>query len=859
MNALATAAPPLTSVIVPCFNECDFTKLCFDALVRHTRPAWELIVVDNGSTDGTPEFLREFKDRSAIPVEIVSNPRNAGFPAACNQGLSAAYGDYLVLLNNDTVPTDAWLDQLIALVDSDPAIGIVGPMSNYVRPAQLVERVPYADLNAMHQFARNWRTEHRGQWFYVERLSGFCMLMKRRVYEAVGNFDLSFGPGLYDDDDYSLRALRAGFRLAVARDLFVHHSGSRGFKSAGIDIDALMRENGQRFAAKWGAAIATNGTALAAQSSSIASNASPRPRPRVSLTMIVRNEEANLPTCLGSVEGVFDEIVIMDTGSTDRTREIAREFGARVFEMPWVDDFAAARNAALARARGDYAFYVDGDDVFDPPERDKLRTLLAGLQQSDDAAYVVRCACDPDSNGGGGHTVVDHVRLFPLREEVRWSYRVHEQILPSLRRCGIPVRWSDVTVRHTGYTDPVLRRRKLLRDEAILRAELEEQPNEPFALFNLGSIALEREDWRTALEHLRASLSGSAPTDSITLKLFALIARCHQMLGEPELAISACRAGLQIDSDDAELLFRQAVVHRNTGDRPAAEACWRRVLSVRRPDRFISIDSGIYGHLTRRNLAALAVERNDPGEAIKLWNEVLTECPGDHDATCALSRLRELPTPSPPQATVQRFQPPSKPPQLFNWLIPGSRRETLTASSDDEYEPFAPIVAAWVSILDANVVVELGVRFGESSRALLAGLGNADAHVWGVDPLNRHDVDDTRFTYVQADPATVFDQWETIDLLHIDVDPNSRDLPIHWAELFGPKCRAIVFCDTHHPHYGTSAAAQRLVASGPWRAFEYRDGRIGWIVLTRPGEPSPYRDQDRSGANASDQHEEVTR
>ena len=77
--------------------------------------------------------------------------------------------------------------------------------------------------------------------------------------------------------------------------------------------------------------------------------------------------------------GLFDEIVVVDTGSRDRTREIAQEFGARVFDFVWVDDFAAARNAALARATGDYAFWLDADDVIDPPEREKLGSLLGGL------------------------------------------------------------------------------------------------------------------------------------------------------------------------------------------------------------------------------------------------------------------------------------------------------------------------------------------------------------------------------------------------------------------------------------------------------------------------------------------------
>ncbi len=330
--------------------------------------------------------------------------------------------------------------------------------------------------------------------------------------------------------------------------------------------------------------------------------------------------------------GLFDEIVVVDTGSKDRTREIAGEFGARVFDFVWVDDFAAARNAALARATGDYAFWLDADDVVDPPERERLAGFLAGLPLNDPTAYVVRCSCDPPPNGDGGQTVVDHIRLFPVREDVRWSYAVHEQILPALRRANVPVRWTDVTVRHTGYTDPALRERKLQRDRKILEAELAERPDDPFVLFNLGFIAVERQDWQTALDYLHRSLRGSAPSDSIVRKLFALIARCHQKLGNLPAALGACAEGLRIDPDDAELCFRKAILHRTAGQPAEAEACFRRILTLKRPDRFCSVDQGIYGHLTLRNLAALAEERGDHAEATHLWKRVLEACPGDAGA-----------------------------------------------------------------------------------------------------------------------------------------------------------------------------------------------------------------------------------
>jgi tetratricopeptide (TPR) repeat protein len=430
----------------------------------------------------------------------------------------------------------------------------------------------------------------------------------------------------------------------VAHDLFVHHFGSRTFVGAGVDAAALLAENRDKFAAKWeldgpvGQLVTLRPWGGGRRSPP--DSGPDRRRAKISLTMIVRDEEANLPTCLESARGLFDETVVVDTGSSDRTAEIARSFGARVFDFVWVGDFAAARNAALARATGDYAFWLDADDVIEPDQRRRLESLLGGLPPEGGPAYVVRCACDPDPSGVGGATVVDHIRLFPVREGVRWTYRVHEQILPALRRAGVPVSWSEAVVRHTGYNDPELRGRKLERDRRILVEELADRPEDPFILFNLGCIALETADPSSALMYLKRSLAGSSPTDSITRKLHALIARAHQVLRQPEAALAACSAGLSHDPDDAELLFRRAVILFERGDSDQAEASWRRVLTLRRPERFSSVDMGIYGHLTRRNLAAIAERRGDRAGAERLWSDVLAECPGDRVATLAIARLR---------------------------------------------------------------------------------------------------------------------------------------------------------------------------------------------------------------------------
>ena len=171
----------LTSIIIPCWGQLEFTRQCLAALKSHTRRPWELIIVDNGSTDGTPDYLAGVSDMANMPVTVITNATNRGFPAAVNQGLKAARGEYLVLLNNDVIVTDGWLEQLIGLVNAKTGldaereghaetgasadarpIGLVGPMSNYATPPQLVENVPYHDLREMAPLPGNGATRIAG-------------------------------------------------------------------------------------------------------------------------------------------------------------------------------------------------------------------------------------------------------------------------------------------------------------------------------------------------------------------------------------------------------------------------------------------------------------------------------------------------------------------------------------------------------------------------------------------------------------------------------------------------------------------------------------------------------------------------
>jgi GT2 family glycosyltransferase len=208
--------------------------------------------VDVGSLDGTFEYLQGIADASGVRVEIVRTLTDQGIGEAIEKALGLAYGQFLALLNNDTVVSCGWLNQLTSLASTSPAFGMVGPMSNYAAPPQLVENVAYrvgpkkggkgqskslpdnflVDVGAVDAFARKFFEEHKGEWMEVDRLGGFCLLFKREMLKKIESTSVLrqwTDLRLFDTDILSVKARLAGYTLVCARDSYVHHFGSRIF------------------------------------------------------------------------------------------------------------------------------------------------------------------------------------------------------------------------------------------------------------------------------------------------------------------------------------------------------------------------------------------------------------------------------------------------------------------------------------------------------------------------------------------------------------------------------------------------------------------------------------------------------
>lgn len=232
LEAAIAECVPLVSIVIVTFNNQDLNRQCLESLLGDTDyPNFEVIVVDNGSHEGTPELLRRVA--AADPrVRIILNPDNKGFAAANNQALAIARGDFLCLLNNDTVVAGAWLSTLVRYLQRDPRLGLIGPVTNAIgNEAQIP--VDYEQIGDMPGWAAAHCRRHRGQLVDIGMLAFFCVVMPRAVYRTVGPLDEAFGIGMFEDDDYNDRVRAAGFAVKLARDSFIHHWQRASFKLLG--------------------------------------------------------------------------------------------------------------------------------------------------------------------------------------------------------------------------------------------------------------------------------------------------------------------------------------------------------------------------------------------------------------------------------------------------------------------------------------------------------------------------------------------------------------------------------------------------------------------------------------------------
>jgi GT2 family glycosyltransferase len=246
------ASWPRASVIVLTHDNLAFSRMCLASLLENTDyPNYELIVVDNASSDGTVAELQRLA--GSIPnVKAILNDHNAGFGPGNNQGLAAASGEILVLLNNDTVVPRGWLTRLARHLE-DAAIGLIGPATNRSCNEAQID-IPYQTYGEFQAVARSQGERHEGERIPIRMPMMFCVAFRRETYQRLGPLDERYEVGMFEDEDYALRAKAAGLQVAWTPEVYVHHAyhASIGKLLPTGDYMRLVKLNQGRFEEKWG-------------------------------------------------------------------------------------------------------------------------------------------------------------------------------------------------------------------------------------------------------------------------------------------------------------------------------------------------------------------------------------------------------------------------------------------------------------------------------------------------------------------------------------------------------------------------------------------------------------------------------
>lgn len=224
----------------------------------------------------------------------------------------------------------------------------------------------------------------------------------------------------------------------------------------------------------------------------------------LSVCMIVKNEQEFIEECLQSVRDVADEIIVVDTGCTDRTIEIATNYKAKIFSFDWVDDFSAARNESIKYATGDWILWLDADERLRPESMNQLKQLLK--KEKRPTAYVLpiwNMLADKKN-----YKISDAHRLFTNHKGLSFTGRVHEQIVQSLAERNGQVRECTVTLLHLGYgLDESAQQKKIRRNRLLLEKMVKDEPKNAYAHFTLAQNYSGSFEWDKAVRHYQIALA----------------------------------------------------------------------------------------------------------------------------------------------------------------------------------------------------------------------------------------------------------------------------------------------------------------------------------------------------------------
>ncbi len=500
------------SILIVAYNAFDYLEKCLHSIRASAIEDFEVVVVNN-SADPLPPDLADEVDT------LIEGQGNIGFAAGCNLAAQWAKGETFIFLNPDTEVYGDWALRLAKplyrvyisagaeIKSGEPGdpftspvmqkVGAVGPVSDFVAGAQRMDR--HFKPSATPAETAAWAAEHMdGQEEETKLIIGLCFAITREAWDEMGGMD----PVLFlgnDDLDLSWRLREAGYRLIIAKDVFVHHAGHKSFETRPYgEVAKLLEESEVALHGKlldyyngeppsstdlWGADFFYTG---------------PQRRMTLSVVMIVREEAENLHAMVRQL-GFADQVVIVDTALPGE-EALLQAGRAEIHQFPWTEDFAAARNFSKSKATGDWIMWLDADDRI-PEETGRL--IRNGLDNPSRRMLQRRVFFDLKivnvENGRPYGETFFQPRILPNLPDLQWENAIHESMVPSIMQLR---KWrtldrapsADMVIHHTGYSTPELRRRKTERNLRMLRAQVDT----PQKYMDMGSAHAAIEQWTEA-------------------------------------------------------------------------------------------------------------------------------------------------------------------------------------------------------------------------------------------------------------------------------------------------------------------------------------------------------------------------
>ncbi|MCP4599189.1 MAG: glycosyltransferase [Proteobacteria bacterium] len=455
------------SIIVPTFNGLRHLYNCIASTRKHTKD-YEIIVVSNGSADGTLGFLEEQKKQMGPMMKVISLPENTGFANACNMGMAESIGDNIILLNDDCIVTPEWADRMFFAMNNAQQmkrldnIALVGPCSNFVAGNQMVRNekgeAPRYQLSMLDHFANDIYKKNPQNWALSGFLSGFCMMFTRAVYEKLGGLETwkdfangKWNPGGFEDNDYVLRAYHAGFSALIAGDTYVHHEGSKTMNSFPEMKGGVA--NHEFLIRKW-------------------MKLTHKENPKLVAAMRIKwpPDGIDITEVLDATHRFADEIVVVDNGmEPDFLMKVKSHPGVVAIQQTEGLQERRDRNILIEMARdqgADWIISVDADEVFEEKFDRAYAKRLMNAPFPENCAYAFHWytlwntpqywrsdGIFGSIAGGRMWRVVPNKRITAGNEQ-----GFHCGNMPAVP--GELTRWTSIRVKHYGYVTEEERQRK---------------------------------------------------------------------------------------------------------------------------------------------------------------------------------------------------------------------------------------------------------------------------------------------------------------------------------------------------------------------------------------------------------------